>query len=237
MADAVLLWLGYALAAFAALVFVAHLPVLPTLRVMRLHAVPDRKRLVACMWEAWAKNLLAIVPDLLAPVAVPVALLFTRWGDEHLPRWAWWWDNDASINGDVRTDDPTDGLGGWALKPVPLARGSLQARAMCYWAPGHHPRSFYARWVWLGLRNRASALSQALGSTATGPATFWNGPTWTITRVADDWRFYELLPIPGTRLSIRMHCGYKVPRLPGEAKAAAVSIGLSLRRERRRLPE
>lgn len=225
--------IAYALAAFAAVVFAGHLPILPLLRITRLHQVPDRKRLTACIIEAWVKNLLAIVPDLLAPVVVPLALLATRWEAEHLPHWAKWWDNDASINGDCRTDNPADGLGGWALRPVPLERDSAEAVAMCYWAPGHHPRSFYARWVWLGLRNRASALSQALGSTATGPATVWNGPTWTITRVADDWRFFELLPIPGTRLAIRMHCGYKVPRLPGEAKAPAVSIGVSLRRQKK----
>lgn len=220
--------LAYALAAFALLVFVAHLPLLPLLRIATLREVPDRKLLAACIVEAWAKNLLTLIPDLLAPVVVPVALLFTRWEAEHLPRLFWWWDNDASINGDKRTDDPADGLGGWALRPVSLNPDSLQAIEGCYWAPGHHPRSFYARWVWLGLRNRASALSQALGSTATGPAHFWAGPTWTITRVADDWRYYELLPIGP--LTIRMHCGYKVPCLPGEAKAPAVSIGFSLRK-------
>jgi hypothetical protein len=210
------------------LVFVAHLPLLPMLRIARLKDVPDRKLLVACIWEAWAKNLLTIIPDLLAPVVVPVALLFTKWEDEHLPPLFRWWDNDASINGDKRTDDPNDGLGGWALKPVPLERDSAEAVAMCYWAKGRHPRSFYARWVWLGLRNRASALSQSLGTEITGPATFWNGPTWTITRVGEDWRFYELLPVGS--VAIRMHCGYKVPRLPGESKAAPVSIGFSLRR-------
>ena len=230
--DTLLHALAWLLAAFVALVFVAHPPILPLLRITRLHQVPDRKRLAACIIEAWAKNLLAIVPDMLAPVVVPLALLGTRWEAEHLPRWAWWWDNDASINGDRRTDDPADGLGGWALRPVPLERDSAEAIAMCYWAPGHHPRSFYARWVWLGLRNRASALSQALGTSADGPAIIYNGPTWTITRVGTAWRYFELLPLGGTGLAIRMHCGYKVPRLPGEAKAAAVSIGFSLRKHR-----
>lgn len=227
MAD-VLHWLAYAMAAFAALVFVCHIPLLPLLRIATLREVPDRKLLAACVVEAWAKNLLTIVPDLLAPVVVPVALLFTKWEDEHLPRWAWWWDNDASINGDLRTDDINDGLGGWALRPISTNTSNLYEILSCYWAPGHHPRSFYARWVWLGLRNRASALSQALGSEASGPAVAWTGPTWKVTRVDDDWRYYELYPIG--KLAIRMHCGYKVPRLPGEAKAAAVSIGFSVKR-------
>lgn len=227
MMDA-LHWLGYALAGFALLVFLAHLPLLPLLRIATLKTVPDRKLLVACVIEAWFKNLLTLIPDLLAPIVVPIALLFTKTESEHLPRLFWWWDNDASINGDLRTDDINDGLGGWALRPISTNTSNLAEVLSCYWAPGHHPRSFYARWVWLGLRNRASALSQALGSTATGPAHFWAGPTWTITRVGDDWRYYELLPIGP--LTIRMHCGYKVPALPGEAKAPAVSIGFSLRK-------
>lgn len=223
-------WLGYALAAFALLVFVCHIPLLPLLRIATMREVPDRKLLAACIVEAWAKNLLTLIPDLLAPVVVPFALLATKWEAEHLPSWAWWWDNDASINGDVRTDDPSDGLGGWALKPVPLDPDSLQALNMCYWAPFSHPRSFWARYVWLGLRNRASGLSQALGSTASGPATKWEGPTWKVTRVEDDWRYYELLPVGPW--AVRMHCGYKVPALPGESRAAAVSIGFSLRRSK-----
>lgn len=224
----VLHWLGYALAAFALLVFVAHLPLLPLLRIATLKTVPDRRLLAACVIEAWFKNLLTIIPDLLAPIVVPIALLFTKTESEHLPRFFWWWDNDASINGDLRTDDPNDGLGGWALRPISTSTSNLAEIAMCYWAKGHHPRSFWARYVWLGLRNRASALSQSLGSDATGPSTVWNGATWTVTRVADDWRYYEMLPIGP--VAIRMHCGYKVPHLPGETKAAAVSIGFSIKK-------
>lgn len=215
------------IAGFVGFIFFCHIPIIPLIRIAKID-IPDKSGLVKCVIEAWLKNMLTIIPDLLAPVVVPVVLLFTKWEDDHLPRLFWWWDNDASINGDKRTDDPSDGLGGWALKPVPLERDSPEAIAMCYWAKGHHPRSFYARWVWLGLRNRASSLSQALGTDATGPSTVWNGPTWTVTRVGDKWRYFERLPIG--RILIRMHCGYKVPRLPGEEKAAAVSIGFSLRK-------
>ena len=37
----------------------------------------------------------------------------------------------------------------------------------CYYARGHHPRSFWARYVWVGLRNRASQLSKDLGEPVT----------------------------------------------------------------------
>lgn len=219
--------IGWSLVGFVVFVFVCHLPILPLIRLASFD-VPNKVKIAKCFIEAWAKNVLTIIPDLLAPVVVPFALLFTKWEDEHLPRLFWWWDNDASINGDKRTDDPNDGLGGWTLKPVPLERDSAEAIAMCYWAPGHHPRSFYARWVWIGLRNRASALSQALGTDATGQTTVWSGSTWTIHQVEDKYRYYELLPVGS--VAIRMHCGYKVPRIPTESMAPAVSIGFSLRK-------
>lgn len=215
--------------ALPAFIFACHVPVIPAVRVLML-PVPDKGRILLCFLDAWLRNLLTFIPDMLAPVVVPIALVFTRWDAEHLPWLFRWWDNDASINGDRRTDDPNDGLGGWALKPVPLARDSADAISMAYYAPGHHPRSFYARYVWIGLRNRASALSQVLGTDADGPATQWAGENWTLDKVGTAYRYYEMLPLGP--VAIRMHCGFKVPRIPGESKAPAVSIGFSLRRRR-----
>ena len=113
---------------------------------------------------------------------------------------------------------------------MPLDKDSKEAIDMCYYAPGHHPRSFYARWVWLGLRNRASALSVALGKKVEGEhyAAFPH-PLMRIYRIGDVWRYYEELPIGS--LYIRMHCGYKIPVLTGNDRAPVVSIGFSLRRQ------
>ena len=119
------------------------------------------------MIGAWFRSMLIMIPDMLSPIVVPIALIFTKWEDDKLPWLFRWWDNDASINGDVRTNDPNDGMSGWALKPVP-SDDTEEARGMCYWAPGSHPRSFKARYVWLGLRNRASMLSMMLGKNPTG---------------------------------------------------------------------
>lgn len=214
-------------AVLVVMVLVAHLPVLPLIRLVAL-PVPNKGQIARCYGVAWLKATATIPVDLLAPLVVPIALLFTRWEDEHLPRLFAWWDNDASINGDRRTDDPADGLGGWALKPVSLDRDSAEAVAMCYYAPGRHPRSFYARWVWLGLRNRASALSQIMGTAADGEPVVWSGPGWSITRVGNVWRYFELLPCGP--VAIRLHYGYKVPRIRGEQRAPVVAIGFSLRR-------
>lgn len=203
------------------LLVLAHAPILPLIRIMG-HRVNGKFPLAVCILVAFFKNLLTLIPDLLAPVIVPFALLFTRWDSEKLPRLFMWWDNDASINGDVRKQDS------WELEKVPL-EVTPEALAMCYWAKGHHPRSFYARWVWLGLRNRASRLSQILGIVPEdAPTQVWSGKTWTVTKIGRHWRYFELLPVG--KLTIRMHCGYKIPKIPTEDRAAVVSIGFSLRR-------
>lgn len=214
-------WLGYALAAFVGFVFFCHIPLIPLIRLAVID-VPNKWAIARCFGQAWLRNLLAMPADLMAPVVVPFALLFTKTEADHLPRFFWWWDNDASINGDKRHD------GSWELLPISTDLTSQYEISLCYWAPGHHPRSFYARYIWLGLRNRASALSQALGTDVTGPAAQWSGETWTVHRVGDVFRYFELLPVGP--VAIRMHCGFKVPRIPGEDMAPAVSIGLSLRK-------
>lgn len=51
--------------------------------------------------SAFARALLNIPLWLLSLVVVPLALAFCRREDEHLPRWAWWWDEPTyGINGD-----------------------------------------------------------------------------------------------------------------------------------------
>lgn len=216
-----LMWLGYALAGFVAFVFVCHIPLLPLIRLAIID-VPNKTVVARCFIDAWLRNLLTLPADLLAPIVVPFALLFTKAEDDHLPRLFWWWDNDASINGDNRVP------GSWDLLPISTDLTNQNEISLCYWARGHHPRSFYARWVWLGLRNRASALSQALGTDVEGQVTVWNGPSWSLHQVGDFYRYFELLRLGP--LALRMHCGYKVPRIPGEPKGPPVSIGFSLRR-------
>lgn len=208
---------------------VAHAPLLPSLRVtLNSEMTGYRLDLIRCMWGAYARVLVTIIPDLLAPIVVPIALLFTKWEAESLPKFFWIWDNDVNINGDTRTDDPHDGLGGWGVRHVPYEANSQEAIDMCYYAPGHHPRSFYARWVWLGLRNRASALSLRLGKRVYGTANTVTKGDITVTRIENVWRYYELLKVGP--VVIRMHCGYKIPTTPPLQRASVVSIGFSLRK-------
>lgn len=120
---------------------------LPVIYVLFMDGVPFKIKLLAArsfLFSAFPKGLLVFIPDLLAPVIVPIALLFTKREDNHLPALFTWWDNDVSINGDrPEYSDPS-------------------YEGVTYYADAH-PRSFWARFVWLGWRNRASKLSKILG--------------------------------------------------------------------------
>ena len=98
-----------------------------------------------------------------APLVMAFVVPFLRWDAEKLPRLFARWDNDVSLNGDpwgwAQAEDGT-----W-YRPAPLEDTS-QAREQCYWAKGHHPRSRWARYVWLGWRNRASQYAADLGVAA-----------------------------------------------------------------------
>lgn len=112
--------------------------------VIHTITLPNRARIHWQFLKLSAISLLILIPGALAPIVVPIALLFTKWEDDKLPALFKWWDNDVSINGDHREH--------WGL--------DYQGNA--YYANAH-PRSFYARFVWLGLRNRCSKLVEMLG--------------------------------------------------------------------------
>jgi hypothetical protein len=184
---------------------------------------PHKRRAALSLLQAAGKGLMVLLPDLLAPVVVPIALLQTKREDEHLPRWARWWDNDVSINGD------------WPQYLDPAYAGDT------YYAPGHHPRSFWARYVWLGWRNRASWLSQRLGHrwkvAEYHDAQSWGDPLtggdhegWAVHRRG---RVYQLYAIKRLgRLNLRINWGHKVWAGAGDGRPVAniVNITFSLKR-------
>lgn len=155
----------------------------------------------------------------LAPFIVPIALLFTKHEDAHLPALFRWWDNDVSINGD-RAED-------WAL--------DFKGNAYYAKAP---PRSFWARYVWLGLRNRASWLGEHLGYkykegeydaifTYGNPHTSrtWpDGEGWMLKTTGS---VYQLMVVKHitSKLCIRTHWGYK---LFDRDRAPIVAIAFSV---------
>ena len=130
----------------------------------------DIEAAVYCFDAARKADRKARLYDASAPLVAAVALLFTRRDAERLPRLFRKWDNDASLNGDGwgqlvdgkwhRADADKYPDVPWVSYSDPAYTGDA------YYAPGHHTRSYWARYVWLGWRNRASKLSLDLGITA-----------------------------------------------------------------------
>lgn len=187
---------------------------IPLLIVACLPGVPwaHKLRAIASLAAAGAKGLLVLLPDLLAPLVVPIALVFTQREDDHLPRLFAWWDNDVSINGD---------------------RPDLEE---AYYAPGHHVRSRWARFVWLGLRNRASALSIRLGH-AYQPGEYddaecWGDPAvgrdragWTLNRRAGVYQLYAVKRMG--RMCTRTNVGHKIWNGPGDQRPVAMVVNIT----------
>lgn len=86
------------------------------------------------------KTIVTLLGDLFGFFIVPIALIFCKKEDEHLPRWAFPWDNEwDSINGYCNDND-------WLKR----------------WGPDG-VRKYWPRFLWLAIRNRSSNLSQMLG--------------------------------------------------------------------------
>jgi hypothetical protein len=207
-----------------ALLVVAWMPLWPALALSRL-PIPQEVRsgalrtILAASWRGFLV-LLPSYPLVSIPV-VALALLFTPRKASSLPAIFAFWDNDVSING----DDPAY----WGPDYVGDA----------YYAPGHHPRSFIARFIWLAIRNRASRLSQMLGYTwadRLGKVTVLG--TAGLNRDSEGWCInskeeqHQLLLIKRMGpVAFRMNYGYKVnSRADGRSVANVVCIGASFLR-------
>ena len=112
-----------------------------------------------------------------------------------------------------------------------------------YYAEGHHPRSFWARYVWVGLRNRASQLSKDLGEPVAerpvcisgNPDIHRNGPYGHFLLKSGNCYHYKSINRWHGLALIRSY-GYKLEIVrnsqDGTGLAAAVAIGRSLKRRK-----
>ncbi len=156
-----------------------------------------------------------------APFVMLRVLPKLHWDAEKLPDEFWQYDNEVNLNGDHQVPA--------ALQDTP------EARAACYYAPGHHPRSAEARYVWLGSRNRASLLAYKLGPEASADTEFWGDPDVSKSRsgtlVRRMGEHYELFAykIIGP-ICIRTRYGFKIGNAikHNAGRAMVVTIPFSL---------
>lgn len=208
--------------------------VLPHVLLWVCPGVPAAHKIAASrsMLAASVDGIRMLPADLAAPLVVPLALLKTPWTADKLPSWAWMWDNDVSINGDGREEQ--DG--------TLMSYSDPRYKGDAYYAEGYHPRSFYARWVWLGLRNRASALAEYLSIPITEAmdvdrqhwgdiATDRDHEGWFLQRAGDVYQLYIVKTLSSTNLCYRFNFGYKVRNV--EKKALPVAIAFSLLRQKK----
>lgn len=202
--------------------------------------VPTRHKLLAarCFSEVALKGAVDIVPNFTAPLVVPLALLFCKWESEKLPSLFWWWDNNVSMNGD-NADWKIGPDGVSRPAPYPL-EDTPEVRAKNYWLKGRHPRSFLSRYVWLGLRNRGSKLSEALGVSLAprdhdremwGTDPLGNGVQgWALYRAGDAYQLHWIKKLGP--LELRASTGYKVwaTNKWGVSRASVTNITISARK-------
>ncbi len=190
--------------------------------------------------------------DITAPIVMLLVLPFVKRSANRLPRLFAKWNNNVSLNGDgaavfrggqwIDLRSSAQALPGEHVYTYddPLYAGTA------YYSKGHHPRSLWARYVWVGLRNRASQLSVDLGTDVAARPVLISGsldinrhdkPGHFLLKDGASYHFKSIQPtrILGLRCAVIRSCGYKLEialmRPPGAyGRVAAVAIGYSLKR-------
>ena len=215
----------------------------------------DRAAAEACFRAAKDADDRTWLYDLSAPIVMLLVLPFVRRSADKLPSLFRRWDNNVSLNGDgeaVFIDGKflTAGHGiTWEDYNAALARGAYRYtyddplyHGDAYYAEGHHPRSFWARYVWVGLRNRASQLSVEMGEDVHERPTVLSGAVGIGASTeghfllhSGDLYHYKSVRKVGPFALIRSY-GYKLEIVrnspTGTGRAAAVAIGRSLKRRK-----
>lgn len=189
--------------------------IIPMLVVACLPGVPSNHKVKAikCFISAAFRGVACLIPNFTAPVVVPIALMFTKYEDDSLPKIFSWWNNDVGISGDQPEGTET------------------------YYAPGYDRRSFVARFIWLGLRNRASRLALVMGHTYQ-PGEYddsedWGDPKtgrdhegWALNRRGPVYQLYYIKKL-GDKFCFRMNYGFKVWAGEGDKRPTAMVVNIT----------
>lgn len=223
----------------------------------------DRAAAVQCMDRALRADWRTRFFDLSAPLVMLLVLPFVSRSANKLPRLFSPWDNNISMNGDsggvwILAGHPefiryaSVGDGAWVDYHDVLDWEAVQGCLMvsydderyggdAYYAKGWHPRSWWARWVFIGWRNRATKLALDLGVAVNGPIELISGTLDISTssaghfllRCGDAYHFksIERVRILGRDFARTRSYGFKLEiavKSPKEsARVAVVAIGWS----------
>ena len=221
--------------------------------------MPNTDAIVASIERARKADRKARIYDASAPVVAAIALLFARWEADKLPRFFKKWDNEVNLNGDsFPWINPKDDNGNWThvgtAQPIPTGDTMLYwdadvgdnverpTKELAYWVDGkHHPRSYWARYVWIGWRNRASQVSLDCGiRTRKADVMRMFGSTDISARKegaflmqhGDDYHYKSVRKVGGFALirSLGYKLGMVKQEVDGVGKCAAVYIPWSVKR-------
>lgn len=142
---------------------------LPYKLLEKMQSVPKEHKdlAVRSFRQAEDNSKLIWLYDLSAPVVMLLVLPFVKKEAERLPTLFSKWDNEVSINGDgyavLRDNRWVRVMGDELQGEIAVPYSSPDYTGDAYYCKRFHPRSFFARYVWLGLRNRASKASEDAG--------------------------------------------------------------------------
>lgn len=189
---------------------------------------PDEKAACLASLDAAQKaERKPLIWDCTAPVVMLLVLPFIKRDADKLPRLFRKWDNNVSMNGDgggVQNPETGEWTDDRAVKDWQAVQGWLHVNHAdpryggdCYYAKGHHPRSFWARYVWLGWRNRATIASMDAGvECAEQSQKVADGDGWTVSRAGDLWEVRSHIG------HSRCYYGWKLYGAPGRVRPVAI---------------
>lgn len=171
-----------------------------------------------------------------------------KWEDDHLPKILRRWDNNISMNGDAWGMILPDGsmtykydrahideFGG-TLKAIQYTDPAYTGTA--YYAKKSHPRSRWARYIWLGWRNKASLYAMELGELVDpnqevskfGITPTKGFRTVQLLKSGDVWQLRVQGPVFGGYFDHGRNIGFKINNATATHPRASATYGSTLRR-------
>lgn len=200
-----------------------------------------------CFKDVRKKSMKDILYDCTAPYVMFFVLPFIKRDADKLPSIFSAWDNEISINGDgwavLRDNKWTRVIKDERYGETPVSYSDVNYTGDAYYAEGHHPRSFWARYVWLGWRNRASKLAYDMGFEVTRElihdTEYWGNlnispenPGVLVRRMGN---YYEIFAYKDAGVfTRRTRYGYKIGNglQYGAPRVMIVTIGVSFKRKK-----